>query len=51
MLKTNKERLIETAVEGVVQPASGRGFSVWGSEFRTRVSKRRRMEVKCCPLP
>ncbi len=28
MLKTNKDRLIETAVEGVVQPASGRGFSV-----------------------
>ena len=28
MIKTNKNRLIETAVEGVVQPASGRGFSV-----------------------
>ncbi len=28
MLKTNKDRLIETAVEGIVQPASGRGFSV-----------------------
>ena len=28
MIKTNKHRLIETAVQGVVQPASGRGLSV-----------------------
>jgi hypothetical protein len=28
LIRTNKEWLIETAVQGVVQPASGRGFSV-----------------------
>jgi len=38
MLKTNKDRLIETAVEGVVQPASGRGFSVtWNGKPKNSI--------------
>ena len=38
MLKTNKDRLIETAVEGIVQPASGRGFSVtWNGKPKNSI--------------
>jgi hypothetical protein len=37
-IKTNKEKLITTAVQGVVQPASSRGYSVgWDGEPKVRL--------------